>query len=253
MSNKLSLQKMKVRFSPQYVNQNNKKDLDSGLSMEMQTERLLDVVRSLSITVPVDKEKIELFTLFTSLGKVEHGSKGLEYINSILPENIDIITEQELVKHNISKIFGSDITISQIVDEYIQIYQNDNGNIPLEISTLKIALQVEKVAQGVTKTVLLNDESIDHTQVGASIKIDEIKKIKENYKKTNKLELTKKLSMLLPKIDNLYSNYELSYESKEELSKYIEDILSYIGTREELLDKVYAFYSGLNKKKIRGK
>ena len=249
----LSGKKLQIKFSPIYINQGAKTDLDSDLTVEAQTESLIDCVRYLSAGTTADTGKLELFALMTSLGKVEHGKKGLDYINELLPDNVPEITEPELVYFNLKRIFKSfEETIGmETFQEFCEIYKPEQESDSLEVKIIKLAIIIEKISQGVRKTISSLSHPSESSVTGTQLKLIEMKKIKESYRKNDKIELTAKLKELYPKVNRLYQTCELSPEHKEEIQSVLETVTMPGNDRNELLDVVYNYHSNIAKKKVR--
>lgn len=250
--NNASGKKMQIRFSKIYIYQGNKQDLDSDISIETQINNLADCVRNLASVAEVDSNKLELYTLMYGLGKIEYGKKGLQYINQILPSDVAQITEAEIVYNNLTKIFkdvNKDIGVDTF-KEFCATYEQAAPNEPIDIQILRLAIMLEAISMGVTKSVLSSGG--EDYLAGTKLKIEEMRQIKELYKREKRLELSPKTKALLSKIEKLYVNYELTESQKEELERLVEDAVQNSKSRVELLDVIYSF-SSANKKKIRGK
>ena len=247
----VSGKKMQIKFSTLYLNQGNKMDIDSELTIEIQTENLIDCVRYLAAGTNADTGKLELFALMTSLGKVEHGQKGLDYINELLPDNVPKITEPELVYFNLQRIFKSfEETIGQeAFKEFCEIYKPEQETDSLEVKIIKLALLIEKISQGIRKTITNSSQQSEINTTGTQIKIEEMKKMKEMYRKENKFELTPKLKTVYPKIEILNGTSQISEDQKEEIQNVVETVLKTGKNRNDLLDAIYAYHSKHSKKK----
>lgn len=243
--------KMQIRFSKIYTYQENKTNLESEIDLGTETSNVIDNVRNLSVNTPLDCKKMDLYAHFYGLGKIEYGEKGLQYINEILPNNIPKITESEIVHNNLQTIFPDYESAigDEVFQEFKQIYENEKDS--EEINLIKLAILLEKLSQGVSKTLLEDGNDKDYLLGGIKIKLEEIKKIRSEYETTHQFKPTKRMEKLLPQIEKLYANYQLSESQKEEIETMLEEIILKAKTRKELLDGIYAFRT--NKKKIRGK
>lgn len=249
--NNISGKKMQISFSKQHIYQDYKQDIESSISVGMQTQNIVDCARYIATGTDADIEKVELYSLIYGLGRTEYGTKGLQYINDKLPEDINKIEEKEIARYNLGKIFQNyDTDIGdEVFQEFSRVYKDEMPNDPLEIKVVRFAIILEKIAEGVKESFIAN--GIKDELAGIKLKLEEIRKMKLAYNKTQKLELTSKLKELLDKINKLYQQYQLSESQEIELDEYIEQNINNSLPRGEILDKLYNFKSNISKKKER--